>query len=140
MKTQEENTLRFKTEAEFVKEYGKYWRERRVAWNRKMDYLFGLPCEPEWVGHKQGMHPDKCPSKELIWWVSQDMVTTAPLPAPIPFHKQYPVGSKIKIQLEVEVLDHDEVFTVKVAPKEGYMLQGGAEVWLKTSVITVIED
>jgi hypothetical protein len=63
-----------------------------------------------------------------------------PLPAPIPFHKQYPVGSKIKIQLEVEVLEHDEVFTVKVAPKEGYMLQGGAQVWLKTSVITVIED
>jgi hypothetical protein len=142
MKKNKALQLRFKTKAEFLSEYGEFWRdEGRSGWVTSMDYLFGLPCKPEWVGDSQAMHLDKCPWGESPFWrIESWMVTKAPLPAPIPFHKQYPVGSKIKIQLEVEVLEHDEVFTVKVAPKEGYMLQGGAQVWLKTSVITVIED
>jgi hypothetical protein len=78
-----ENPLRFKTEAEFVKEFGKDWRHTGdKEWNNDgvMDYLFGLPCKPEWVGSFQTMHPSKCPHGVPRWYVEAWMVTTEPLP------------------------------------------------------------
>jgi hypothetical protein len=81
MKTQEENTLRFKTEAEFVKEYGEDWRHTGdKRWNKAMDYLFGLPCNPEWIGKLESIHPEKCQQRGHIWTIREWMVTTDPLP------------------------------------------------------------
>jgi hypothetical protein len=80
MKTQEENTLRFKTEAEFVKEFGEDWRHTGdKRWNKAMDYLFGLPCNPEWIGKLESIHPEKCKQRGHRWTIREWMVTTDPL-------------------------------------------------------------
>jgi hypothetical protein len=81
MKTQEESPLRFKTEAEFVKEFGEDWRHTGdKRWNKAMDYLFGLPCNPEWIGKLESIHPEKCQQRGHIWSIGEWMVTTDPLP------------------------------------------------------------
>lgn len=86
-KTEPVNSLRFKTEDEFIQEFGEDWRGL-AYWPVAMNYLFGLPCRPEWVGNRQDMHSDKT-NGDSAWRVYPDMVTDKPLPeaksAPAPF-------------------------------------------------------
>lgn len=74
-----ENTLRFKTEGEFEADLGETWRHKvKDGWVYEMEYLFGKPCKPEWVGNGQLMYGK---DYDLHHWnVSEDMVTDKPLP------------------------------------------------------------
>lgn len=85
MSNQEQGALRFKTEAEFIAEYGEDWKEI-VKWapGGGMDYLFGLPCEDRWLEatYYCVMHEDKANGGDPLWFVKEKMVTRAPLPEP----------------------------------------------------------
>jgi hypothetical protein len=137
MKKNKALQLRFKTKAEFLSEYGEFWRdEGRSGWVTSMDYLFGLPCKPEWVGDSQAMHLDKCPWGESPFWrIESWMVTKAPVPAPIPFHKKYPVGSKITIKSTVVIKDWNITDNhILVTDREGT-----PGIWLPIDKLTIIE-
>lgn len=78
---------RFKTEKEFIEQYGHYWK-RSVAWNDKgyMDYLFGKPYKDEsldfssvefWYGSvpvQQG-HYDPIDPNRTNWTITRNMLT-----------------------------------------------------------------
>lgn len=100
-----ENKLRFKTEQEFLEEFGEGWRSclQFSHWSYEMDYLFGLECKPEWVNSVQLMHGE---NRDLHYWgVDPDMVTDKPLPeakAETPEPEQTPshgfkVGDKVEL-------------------------------------------
>ena len=107
-----ENPLRFKTEAEFVKEFGEGWRHTGdKKWNKdgEMDYLFGLPCKPEWVDGAQEMHPDKCPHGVHTWSVQRWMVTTDPLPQEQLTETSIPFKTRAELDAEHGPLSHKTV-------------------------------
>ena len=107
-----ENPLRFKTEAEFIKEFGEDWRHTGdKRWNKygEMDYLFGLPCKPEWVDGAQEMHPDKCPHGAHTWSVQRWMVTTDPLPQEPLTEASIPFKTRAELDAEHGPLSHKTV-------------------------------
>jgi len=61
---------RFKTEAEFIKEFGERWRFQKIrsGWNNDMDYLFGIPY-PYYVDE------NKLLQSLSYWTISWDMLT-----------------------------------------------------------------
>jgi hypothetical protein len=70
--------MRFKTEQEFIKEFGEHWK-RTVDWNfdGKMDYLFGteLPKQDEEY-FKKYRGPEECTrSHDLRWSIDRRMLT-----------------------------------------------------------------
>lgn len=68
---------RFKTEQEFIEEFGDYWFGR-VFWHKsEMDYLFGEMLEPD-IAETFYKHP----SAEIRideWFISINMITDKPL-------------------------------------------------------------
>jgi hypothetical protein len=78
--------MRFKTKAEFIKDYGDNWSSR-VCWNPqgKMDYLFGARLDDEAADalHNYGRvsisdtNPDRIFERHT-WSVFRNMVTDAP--------------------------------------------------------------
>ena len=71
--------MRFKTEQEFIKEFGPEWHScMKFSWNRegRMDYLFGtfLTEEEKKAIQEHGEFHTK-------WHISKDMITEEPLPS-----------------------------------------------------------
>lgn len=75
---------RFKTEAEFIKEFGKKWQKKLYEnWNSRneMDYLFGQPY-PYYIKKYNIYHilylirpRHLCRNSKTIWYISWDMLT-----------------------------------------------------------------
>jgi hypothetical protein len=73
--------VRFKTEAEFIKEFGKDWTTKvERGWVSAMNELFGQPSN-----HKHASY----------WNISKDMLTTRRLP------KELPDGTIIKVGMKL---------------------------------------
>lgn len=79
----ERNYCRFKTEAEFIAEYGtgtpSTTKGCASSFVKSMKYLYGLEWDWDKVGENQNCYPDKTKGV-FIWDISKDMLTYKPLP------------------------------------------------------------
>jgi len=65
------NKYRFKTEKEFIKEYGDNWRrENPIFWNTEMDYLLGTPFKITVIEGKIEYHIRRLGTIGDLWIIS----------------------------------------------------------------------
>lgn len=112
------NALRFKTQTEFEAEFGENWRyELGPTWYEQMDYLFGKPCELEWIDKWNYMYGEEYDSH--CWAVTKCMATDKPLPeakleTPHPEETLSPRSGTINVfspAIQVVHLGDDKVLT-----------------------------
>ena len=83
----EKKYCRFKTEAEFLAEFGtgtpSTTKGCASSFVKSMKYLYGLEWDWDKVGENQNCYPDKTKGVS-IWDISKDMLTDKPLPEDMP--------------------------------------------------------
>jgi hypothetical protein len=83
MENTEKRQWRFKTEEEFIAQYGWDWRDE-VRWVSMQDYLFGMPITNEQLDEEEtiliSFHRDACPHDAPEWEIFPEIITTEPLP------------------------------------------------------------